>query len=526
MYKVLIVDDEPLIVKGLSELIDWESLGCTICGTAMNGIEGRKKIEELKPDITISDIVMSGYTGLELAEYVYQEDTDIILILLSGYDEFEFAKEALKYGVFDYLLKPTDKDEVIKVIKKAVKRIEKTRISLENYEWMESAFQESIPIIEQSLLHDIVVKGIINTQNVSRKIDQLQLTIGQGAIMIVERIKEIEDERIFQSITTSIEKVFYSENLQVRFIVDNLQLILIPSVSTKLPSKVAENRLREIAISILNHLQFQYNLTISIGIGSIFTTINSIHHSYEQANLALLNSFFEGQGKVYIYEDRIIKKSIDNFPIRLTRFIEHFEEWNDEEIHDELQILFRKLEFIHDKQVVINYSLELIIKLSLVVARWDQNFAIQMEYDHLQSCKSFKDLQKFITQTCMEFKQHLHENMLKNNLGITEKTKRMIDHQYSNPDLNAQYIADELEVNVSYLSRTFKKETNKNLSIYIAEKRIQVAQRLLKTTDLKTNEVAKRVGFTDARYFGQVFKKIIKITPSEYRKLSSQNIPQ
>ena len=109
--------------------------------------------------------------------------------------------------------------------------------------------------------------------------------------------------------------------------------------------------------------------------------------------------------------------------------------------------------------------------------------------------------------------------MNKNNVGVVELTKRLVVKEYANPDLSAQFIADELQVSPSYLSRSFKKETGGNLSNFITEMRMQVAQKLLATTDLKTHEVAKRVGFIDSRYFGQVFKKIMRTTPSDYKKL-------
>src|SRR5690625_374146 len=141
MIKVLIIDDEPMICKGLSDKIDWKNMGCAVCGIAMNGLEGKKKINELKPDIVISDIIMPGCTGLELAEYVYEFHKDIMMILLSGYDEFTFAKEALKYNVFDYILKPTDKEEVKIIIKKAMEVLDQRRNQKKSYQHMESIIQ-------------------------------------------------------------------------------------------------------------------------------------------------------------------------------------------------------------------------------------------------------------------------------------------------------------------------------------------------------------------------------------------------
>jgi two-component system, response regulator YesN len=139
-------------------------------------------------------------------------------------------------------------------------------------------------------------------------------------------------------------------------------------------------------------------------------------------------------------------------------------------------------------------------------------------YEQLEQCKTFDQLLEFMTQTCVKVKRHLYETMNKNNIGVVEQAKRIIEQHYANPDLNAQFIAEQLDVSVSYLSRTFKRDTGENLTNFLTEKRIQVAQKLLATTDLKASEVSIMVGFLDARYFGQVFKKIMRTTPSEYKK--------
>ncbi|MDQ0970375.1 two-component system response regulator YesN [Neobacillus niacini] len=511
MLKVLIIDDEPFISKGLSEKIDWPALGCEICGMASNGYEGKKLINQLKPDIVVSDIVMPGHTGLELAEFVHQNHKDILMILLSGYDEFTFAKEAFKYGVFDYLLKPTVVDEVMAVIKNAVNTIEQKRDKEKNYEYLENALQESIPIIEQSLLYEMTVKGIVPTQNIKQSID---LTPGKGAVITVEMDSDIQND----TVTKSIKDLLQTKNMEARFVTNDQKLLVIPSFSLLLPDKVVETRLKDIAEHILSYFSFENRIHVSMGIGGMFTSINTLHSSYLQSIKALSRGYFVGKGKIHIYSESSTEHFNNNFSAELSNFIEKFEEWELEKILLQIEGLFKELKYTFDRQLVLNLCLELLIKLGLIVAKWDKNFSMTVGYEQLERCKTFEQLLEFMKQTCVKVKNHLYETMNKNNLGVVEQAKRIIEQQYGNPDLNAQFIAEQLDVSVSYLSRTFKKDTGENLSNFLTEKRIQEAQKLLTTTDLKANEVSIMVGFLDARYFGQVFKKIMRTTPSEYKK--------
>jgi two-component system, response regulator YesN len=515
MLKVLIIDDEPFISKGLSEKIDWRALGCEICGMASNGYEGKELINKLKPDIVVSDIVMPGHTGLELAEFVHQNHKDILMILLSGYDEFTFAKEAFKYGVFDYLLKPTVVDEVMIVIKNAVNNIEQKRDKEKNYEYLENALQESIPIIEQSLLYEMTVRGIVPTQNINQSIN---LTHGKGAVITIEMYTDTQNKPLFETVTKSIKDLLLTKNVEVRFVTHDQQLLVLPSFSLLMPDKVVETRLKDIAENILGYFSFEDRVHVSIGIGGMFTSINTLHSSYLQSIKALTQSYFVGKGKIHIYSDATIQHYNNNCSAKMSSFIEKFEEWELEKIQFEIEALFKELKYTFDRQLVINHSLELLIKLGLIVAKWDKNFTMTVGYEQLERCKTFEQLLVFMTQTCVKVKRHLYETMNKNNIGVVEHAKRIIEQHYANPDLNAQFIAEQLDVSVSYLSRTFKRDTGENLTNFLTEKRIQVAQKLLATTDLKANEVSIMVGFLDARYFGQVFKKIMRTTPSEYKK--------
>ena len=127
MYKVAIMDDNQIVLDSILKTIDWESLDCTVCCTADNGIDGRAKILSHCPDIVITDIMMPGFDGLELTRLIKQEMPGIKFILITGYSSMDFARQSIRLGVFDYIPKPIDNEELMKVIREAIQKIEEER---------------------------------------------------------------------------------------------------------------------------------------------------------------------------------------------------------------------------------------------------------------------------------------------------------------------------------------------------------------------------------------------------------------
>lgn len=518
MIKVLIIDDEPMICKGLSDKINWKSFGCTVCGIAMNGLEGKKKINELKPDIVISDIIMPGCTGLELAEYVHEFHKDIIMVLLSGYDEFSFAKEALKYNVFDYILKPTDKEEVMIIIKKAINVLNRKRNQQKNYQHMESIIQTSKPILEQSLLRDIVIKGTTTSQNFNQGIDSFDRDLGKGAVVTIKVFSQLKSKLTLKSLEKSIAILISQEKIDARLLIHDRQIIILSRFPTSMPNSLLETRLKDLAKNILVFYLSEEKFNISIGIGGIYTSLDTIHNSYLQSVKALSKSFFTGQGKLHLYNDdgnERFNSEFNGIPFELYQL---FEERDHDLFLLELEKLFTNLRLTYDKQLVLNQCLELFIKLMMEVRKWDPNYKFAIGYEQMQTYKTFEDLKDFVKSSCLQMKEHLSKQMNKNNLGIVERAKKIIKDEYANPDISIQFIADQLHVSLGYLSRSFKKETGQNLSQYLTEVRVGFAEKLLSSTDLKVHEIAREVGFLDARYFGQVFKRVTKLTPSDYKE--------
>lgn len=160
MYSVLLVDDERIITEGMSKVIDWESIGTTLIGTARNGIEAFQFIEEKKPDIVISDIKMPGMNGLELVSKVYKLYPDTKFILLSGFGEFEYAKQAMECGVKHYLLKPCNENAIAKALQEVCAELDQQKVRLQLVENMKKTIETVLPYAKESFLKEAVTNGL------------------------------------------------------------------------------------------------------------------------------------------------------------------------------------------------------------------------------------------------------------------------------------------------------------------------------------------------------------------------------
>jgi two-component system response regulator YesN len=183
MYQVVIIDDNRIVVQSIKKTIDWNALGCTVAGTAYNGIEGQKLIYDVKPQIVITDIMMPGFDGLEMIKTLKAANSNVKFIVITGYSNFEYARQSIKLGVFDFILKPIANDELTKAISKAVHAFNNETVSEED--WPEDSLEYTIHQIKSSssqysgLVRETLVyidKNIFNDLSLKKVCQKLLVT--------------------------------------------------------------------------------------------------------------------------------------------------------------------------------------------------------------------------------------------------------------------------------------------------------------------------------------------------------------
>ncbi|MDP4180953.1 MAG: response regulator, partial [Bacillota bacterium] len=192
MFKVIIIDDEPIIRRGLKNVIDWNKFDCEVCAEAGDGITATELIRNIRPDIIFTDIKMPGIDGISMIRDIIDSVPESKIIILTGYRDFEFARDAVKYGVFEFLLKPSRIEVLNEVVEKAVSELKSDKEKSEEIMKLKVLFEQNIPILREKFLYDIIYGINKDPKDIMSKMDLFGLKITTFFLILVEN--EIKDD--------------------------------------------------------------------------------------------------------------------------------------------------------------------------------------------------------------------------------------------------------------------------------------------------------------------------------------------
>ena len=312
MIKVLIIDDEPIIREGLRITINWNTLHCTVIGEAENGIEAIEKIDMLMPDIVITDIMMPGHSGLELTKYIKDNHPQIKIIFLTGYNDFSFAQQAIKLGAFDFVLKPTNTDELEKVIAKARDEILKSNSVMIQHEKLLEVIDASLPILKDKFISDLLYGNSVDTNEIEEKLLFFGIKIESFIIMCIEidnflefNKKSTEEEKLLQifSVKEKIEELM--NRCKFKYIINYNQnaFSVILLFSKNESEEILKTGIISIAEELRNKFENSYTFTISVGISHYYDKISNIKKAYTEAIKCLENRFYIGNNTTIHIDD-------------------------------------------------------------------------------------------------------------------------------------------------------------------------------------------------------------------------------
>lgn len=515
MLKVLLVDDEMYIRKGMYELIDWHSLGMEIAGEAENGLEALKKAECLQPDIIITDIRMPILDGLELIRAIANSPTmEPVFIIISGYHDFKYAQQAIRYGVQDYILKPIDDEEMTATLQKSADLIRNNR----KHAFLAEEQASRIMLKE-------IIKGQVCKEDQIRYADMLGMD-RQTSIMIVlieiligTEMRHITVQHINDLLQASggqLFNVYVIEEQRGRF-----TLILLRRDSHQ---KRRTDDTEEHIQKIQKRLSEQLHADVALYAGTMVNDMSDAPRSYAEADEASRHKFAE-PGNVIHYSD-IKDKPLYVFNVNheeVDPLILSLEERNRVACHavvEEMFKLFHRRRF--SPQAVTGSLVRCMTGILAVVHEMGGSEAGLQQLKSLaeqgQDGWNLRLLKEAFVAALEEAEQYIAQLRTEQSKGDINKIKRYIDSHYTE-NISLKSIAAEFYMNPVYLGRLFRKSYNQYFNEYLLQLRIQEAQKLLRQTDLRMYEVAARIGFQNADYFVTQFEKIVNMTPTAYRNL-------
>jgi len=524
MYNVIVVDDETWICKLIRKIVDWDAIGFNIIANASDGFTALELIEKHKPDLVITDIRMPGLDGIGLIKAARERELDIEFIIVSGYSDFEYARSALTYDAFAYILKPLDKEELEEVLQKVKEKISKKQIIKVKLESSETVMLES----DLRKIIDRTDKGItaeyLNGRfNTKFKGGPYYTVIFRQDFITRDNINNDDEYQCFLSkIKTTYEDVFQ----EAVYFPGNSEGQTIFIINLKNESDDVYGLMKNVIKAFEGEgVSKKFTLTISIGLKA--DSINEIDASYESAINAMKARVFLGVGRVIDANKeagRIINtKSI--IDIRLKKKLSVlFDVFDVENALAEIKKIFadaqkksaENLLYCHIAAYeIIEILFELMENKGI---RNKRGINRQQAVALVDNLSSIKEIEDYIITLIKEFQDSYLDGKHSNGEKLITEIKKFISENYMS-DINLDDVAKLVCLSPTYVSEIFKRKTGENFSEYLIDYRIEIAKDMLKDIRYKVVDVSLMVGYTDSKYFSRLFKKKVGVNPRDYRKL-------
>jgi len=537
MLKMIIADDESFVRNGLKNIIDWVSFGIEIIADAEDGLEALELCQKLQPDILFTDIRMPIMDGLEVAMKLKELELDIRTIIISGIQDFNYAKTALDVDVEGYILKPVKIDELTELIKKVVSRIKLERNNQSEMINLKLQLQEHFPIIREKFLRNLVFGVYSDDLQLKNKLEYFKLSFEpQESFMAavlqiddygktIDNTSEEDKQLLSFSISNILEEIITNYDSGVSFCLNENEFIIIFKQNALFNGKYMD--ICEEIISLLGKF---LHISVSIGIGRSVSGLLSIISSFSDARSALQYKFYTGKGSILDIRDINIMNEITSESTSHSSLYDiedqlmNFTKSGDSEgAGKTIDRLFDHL--CSDRSIPVDYIQSICVELVCITSRTIQDLGENI--DHIAGNRSGIIETVYKAENAIELKNYIHSIFVKitdylsqkysqKNSRVINKIKEMIEQRYQE-DISVAKISEEVFLTPNYISMIFKKEMNETISEYITKIRMEKAKTLLKTTDLRILEVAEKVGYEDPHYFTKVFKKYTGVLPQKYR---------
>lgn len=527
-YKVMLVDDEEEVREAMKRRIDWESIGFTVIATAENGEDALEKAELYDPDVVMTDIQMPFMDGLTMLRNLKVSIPNLRSVIFSGYDEFEYAKEAIRLEAEEYILKPIDADELKQVFERIRSRLDEQVNIKRDIDKLRQYYAQSLPILKDQVLIGML-EGRTTEADIAKYKDEYGLSFSSDyycvGVFAVDINRNTKSELSSSLAAVSLQRIVdeqFSENIKGITLNYLDRVVVLGQLSSEEQYGnfvTFMDKACKVAGKILD-------VGVVAGIGRVYDSVESIRLSYDEAKDATHYRMFIEKNQAICIGD--VEPKVDAMDYVEEKQIRHLmreiKVGSKESIKDEISQFIDKLKMrsISTGQLYLFY-VEFLVELSRLerghqvasdgVDFMDMN--IKKEMDGFSSLDDFGDR---LLDLCLIAHDKISNERLGSTKKLAEDAKQYISDHYSESGLSVDDICSHLGVGASYFSSVFKKDTGLSFVSYLTDLRMREAQRLLDTTDEKSYVIAGMVGYDEPNYFSYVFKKQFGVSPSKYRQ--------
>ncbi|MCI6005661.1 MAG: response regulator [Blautia sp.] len=519
---IVVADDEPLQCEMLGQILN-KIVPEAVVYTAKNGKEAYDFLENRQVDVLITDIRMPVMDGIELIRHASEEKPEVKIVLISAYKEFEYAREALKYRVVDYLLKPFRIEKVRDVMKDVNKMLEK---ELENshqlryYEKLEQLYQKNRQMEKLALL----IKRKTAVEILDEKL--YQSLAKPGTVMVLrwkkktaesEGITELQQEKLLQSVHQICGGGYEIPQDKGIDVSEYRMALILPGITEQQAVDAMEKLLDEL---VFRRIIFWCGIS-----GTCKNLVEEISRAVEEAEEMVSFSFFTRQsGGVFSW--KLWNENLEMIPEPIAntendiRVCIHNGNAEDalEKLH-ELEKKYRKKPYVAAyrlKHMISSMVMRIVRDIDGVLPTPDYDNLINEAYQSYGNCDSIEELFR-ISEELFQ-KEAAYYGQENGSSDVVQKIVTYIKMHYKE-DLSLQNLAERAHFSTSYLSSRIKQRTGMTYSEYLMSLRMEEAVRLLLYTDRKVVDIVKDCGFNDSSYFNRIFRKRYNLSPEKYRKV-------
>ena len=542
LYRIILVDDEEEVRKSIIRKIDWTAVGFTVVGDAENGEDALEKIENLEPDVVLTDIRMPYMDGLTLAERIRQKYPSMKIVIFSGYDDFEYAKQAIKLNVTEYILKPVNVEELTAILKRIKTNLDEEIEQKRNVNLLRENYKRSLPILREQFLKDLISRPMDGetVQTLLREYD-IPLAGAKKWIAIAVEL-ELEQELTQEEaplplheeknlIPISVMQIL-SENLKPSYRFSLLSFSGSADAKIAGIAAIDENNSQTELINILGDICKEIRKTlkvpVTIGIGHSAQKLENISRSFQSALDALGYRSVVGTGStIYINDvEPGIGGKLQFGSEEESALIQAIKFGPEEKIRETVRGIVDRM---NEARVHARQQQAYILSVANCMIQLIQQYDLNMEeifaedplgpdpFTVIQSMLNRENFSRWLYQTALKINNALSRERDYAAGQVIEKAKQYIMDNYQDPGLSVEQICRYLHMSPAYFSTMFKKATGQTYIAYLTKVRLNKAVELLNMTDEKTYVIASQVGYQEQNYFSYVFKKRFGVSPTKFR---------
>lgn len=531
MLKIFLVEDEFVVREGIKKNIDWASHGYEFCGEASDGEVAFPMIQKLKPDIVITDIKMPFMDGLELSKLIKRELPWTEIIILTGHEKFEYAKEAIKIGIAEYLSKPISGAELLKEVDALAEKIEEKRKEREIKEKYMQEMEENF-LKERKDLFQYLVTGSKSLPELLEISSRLQVDLSAlwyNVVLFDMKSSAHENNEYSNSLVEIEQKLKNIDNEEHLLIFDrNLEG---KAFLFKADSKEELEQIQSVCLKKLQEILADYkHVQYFGGIGSPVNRLRELQLSFEKASRAFAHRYLvkescildsnEPEQGVYLEKDSFNISDVNTKQIDRGKIKEFLKTGVQEEVVYFVEEFFKDLNTGAMESNIFRQYITMDAYFGVV----DFVESLQLSKEEIEQF----DIASGILQnaeTAMSYvvriiKQALEmrERSASNKYGdIVDEIMRYIEKNYANEELSLNLVASHVNFSPNHLSMVFSQQTGQTFIKYLTDFRMNKAKELLRCSGEKSSVIAQQVGYKDPHYFSYLFKKTQNMTPTQYR---------